>query len=124
MSAHFDIPLNLPHAATVAGRLVHFLNDAQGASKETVEAAADIASRLMMYRYADDNPGDEEAREVVDEVLPMARDLVKRIQMDEVRQDRIGKAIRNLFECLEQGEEGAQLSLKAGENPDSIQRPL
>jgi hypothetical protein len=124
VSGHFDIPLNLPHAATIAGRLVHFLNDADGVSAETVQVAVEIAGKLLLYRYAEDNPPKEEADGVVAEVLPLARDLVKRIQMDEVRQDRIGKAIRNLFECLERGEEGAELSLKAGESADSLQRPI
>ena len=38
--------------------------------------------------------------------------------------DRLGQHVRNLFECLELGEEGAQISLRAGENPNSVQRPL
>ena len=28
------------------------------------------------------------------------------------------------FECLELGEEGAEISLRAGEDPNSIQRPV
>ncbi len=123
MSAHFDLPQNIPHAATIAHRLVQFLGDADGATPETRAVAAELASKLMIYRYAEDNPPADESAEVVSEVLPLARKLVDRIQMDEVRQDRIGKAIRNLFECLEQGEEGALLSVRAGENPDSLQRP-
>lgn len=103
---------------------MQFLGDASGATEETRAVAAELASRLMIYRYADDNPTADEAEEVVSEVLPLARKLVDRIQMDEIRQDRIGKAIRNLFECLERGQEGAELSVRAGENPDSLQRPI
>ena len=38
--------------------------------------------------------------------------------------DRLGQAVRNFFECLGLGVEGARLSLLAGENPDSALRPV
>jgi hypothetical protein len=38
------------------------------------------------------------------------------------RSDRLGQHVRNLFECLGLAEEGAQLSLKCGERPDSPMR--
>ena len=48
--------------------------------------------------------------------------------MDEIEKagagaDRLGQQVRNLFECLELGEEGAAISLRAGENPRSLLRP-
>jgi hypothetical protein len=44
-------------------------------------------------------------------------------ERDGIADDRLGQAVRNLFECLELGEEGAEISLRAGENPDSALRP-
>jgi hypothetical protein len=38
--------------------------------------------------------------------------------------DRLGQCVRNFFECLELGREGAAISLRAGENPRSMQRPM
>ena len=49
--------------------------------------------------------------------------LVDEIERHALGEDRLGECIRNLFECLELGAEGAVLSLRAGENPDSLQRP-
>jgi len=37
--------------------------------------------------------------------------------------DRLGQSVRNLFECLGLAEEGAELSLRCGERPDSLLRP-
>ncbi len=38
--------------------------------------------------------------------------------------DLLGQLVRNYFECLELGEEGSEISLRAGENPKSLQRPV
>ena len=40
-----------------------------------------------------------------------------------VTSDRLGQLVRNYFECLELGAEGAEISLRAGEDPRSLQRP-
>lgn len=53
----------------------------------------------------------------------MGRVLVSEIAAAGVGGDRIGQCVRNLFECLERGEEGARLSLLAGEDPCSLLRP-
>jgi hypothetical protein len=54
----------------------------------------------------------------------MARELVALLEPTRLKGDRLGQLIRNLFECLELGKEGAEISLRAGENPNSLQRPI
>lgn len=122
MSGFFDIPLNLPHAATVSDRISKYLAEVD-ASRATRETAAEIAAGLMYYRYGD-NPDREEGQEVKDRMLILARKLVDEIEEDGLKRDRLGQLVRNLFECLEAGKEGAELSLRAGENPDSVARPI
>jgi hypothetical protein len=39
-----------------------------------------------------------------------------------LRDERLGQAVRNLFECLGLPEEGADLGLQCGESPDSLLR--
>jgi hypothetical protein len=58
-----------------------------------------------------------------DEAAQLGRRLVECIEADEVGSDRVGQCVRNLFECLALGQEGAALSLRAGEDPNSLQRP-
>jgi hypothetical protein len=41
-----------------------------------------------------------------------------------VGEDRLGQNVRNLFECLGLGQEGAEISLRAGEDPRSLMRPV
>ena len=53
----------------------------------------------------------------------LGRLLVDHIERDQLGHDRLGQGIRNLFECLELGREGAVISLRAGEDPRSFQRP-
>jgi hypothetical protein len=118
----FQIPLNLPHAATVALRLVHHLQRRAGSGR-AADAAREIVVILMPYRAQSDNPAPVEAARVADDVASRARELVATIEAEKLGSDYIGQAVRNLFECLERGEEGARLSLRAGENPDSALRP-
>jgi hypothetical protein len=71
----------------------------------------------------DDNPPFELAMELRNRAAVLARRLVDQIEAAGVGQDRLGQCVRNLFECLELGPEGADISLRAGENPRSLQRP-
>jgi hypothetical protein len=48
---------------------------------------------------------------------------VDAIEEDGLQSDRLGQWVRNLFECLEKAEEGLEISLRAGEDPNSLQRP-
>lgn len=124
--AHFQIPLNLPHAGTISGRMeyyirgrINLLTDEHRALLQSVNKLQEL---LGPIRAACENPPDLEAQRVVGESAELGRRIVDGIDALNLGNDRLGQAIRNLFECLERGEEGAQLSLRAGENPDSALR--
>lgn len=126
--AHFDIPLDLPHAGRLADRILSLLErycEEKGIEAPAVLDAADRLSNLL-FRYAseDDNPEESEAKRVRNETATVARELVEAAEANGISFDRFGQYVRNLFECLEMGEEGASISLRAGEDPDSLQRPV
>lgn len=111
----FRIPLNLPHAGTVAVRIrVHLRGIADVRSQSLVDLLAPL-------RDLDGNPPD--ADRIVALAAGLARDIVAEVERAKSGHDRLGQAVRNLFECLGLGEEGATISLRAGENPDSLLRP-
>lgn len=126
--AHYDIPLDIPHAGRMADRILSLLE--RLAAERGIEAsdALDTADRLsnLLFRYAaqDDNPAADESAIVREEAAGIGRQLVEAIEREGIGGDRLGQYVRNLFECLELGEEGAEISLRAGENPDSLQRPV
>jgi hypothetical protein len=120
--AHFQIPLNLPHAGTIAYRIAYHLKR-MDAPEEIFVFAAELVRILDPYRDQDDNPPPEEAKFAVGESARVARKIVDEVERLKLGDDRLGQAVRNLFECLELGEEGARISLRAGENPDSALRP-
>jgi hypothetical protein len=125
--AHFEIPLDLPHAGRIADRLLIIVQ--RHAEEKEVEApeAIDAAERLwsLLFRYSgeDDNPAEAEAAQVREEAAAIARELVDAVVAAQLQSDRLGQLVRNLFECLELGKEGSEISLVAGENPNSLQRP-
>jgi len=124
---YFDIPLDIPHAGKIATRICVLL-DSRGYLSEPrylllLEKAQEIENLLSPYRYDDDNPPDEESERIQREAATLGRELIVEIERVGAREDRLGQCIRNLFECLEMGREGATLSLRAGENPQSLQRP-
>jgi hypothetical protein len=124
--AYFDIPLDLPHAGRLADRILNLLErhvEENGLhAGAMLEAAEGLSSFLFPYSADDDNPPGAEV--IRDEAAALARTLVDEMDRVEIRGDRIGQYIRNLFECLELGKEGAEISLRAGENPNSLQRPI
>jgi len=124
--AYFDIPLDLPHAARLAERIENLLDriaDETGTRADaSVAAAARLTKLLFRYSEAEDNPPD--AERIRDEAAALGRALVDAIERDGIVHDRLGQYVRNFFECLELGEEGAEISLRAGENPNSLQRPV
>ncbi|MBX3729272.1 MAG: hypothetical protein KF858_08815 [Candidatus Sumerlaeia bacterium] len=121
------IPLNLPHACRVARRLLDFmvaLERHHGRTyPEAMQAAGDLVNMLVQYDLADENPPAAEAREVVEAAAARAREFVVAIETYSLQSDRVGQWVRNLFECLEKSPEGLEISLRAGENPNSLQRP-
>ena len=126
--AYYKVPVNLPHAATLVRRIE--LRLAGSAASLDDEERADELWRLMqalsnqLGRYeGGHDPGDSEAAAVIDQAASTGRLLVNEIEQLEIGEDRLGQLIRNFFECLGLGEEGAQISLRAGENPNSLMRP-
>jgi hypothetical protein len=126
--AHFDIPLDLPHASRLADRILNLIE--RHTEELGVEApeAIDCAERLtsLLFRFGDEEvtPTDAESLQVRDDAAVLGRELVTYLETSPVKSDRLGQYVRNLFECLELGAEGAEISLRAGENPHSLQRPI
>jgi hypothetical protein len=124
--AHFDIPLDLPHAGRIADRIVALLEKHTEEMGLDVPEVMDIADRLSSYLFrnaaGDDNPPN--ANEVRDQAAMLGRQLVDSMEAAHLTGDRLGQLVRNLFECLELGQEGSEISLRAGENPKSLQRPI
>jgi hypothetical protein len=126
--AHFNIPLDLPHAGRMADRIVSLLErqaELRGVeATDAIDTGEQISNMLFRYSANDENPPEAEALEMRDAVAALARQLVDKIVTADLTGDRIGQLVRNLFECLELGEEGAEISLRAGEDPRSLQRPV
>lgn len=119
---HFDIPLDLPHAGTVAQRILrHIGRHAEaGAALERARALTDL---LEPYRAGEQEALPEDAETVAAAAAQIARELVDHVETLSLRDDKLGQLVRNVFECLELGAEGARISLRAGEDPASPMRP-
>jgi hypothetical protein len=128
MPEFFDIPLNLPHAGTIAMRIQRFLQQRSGSEPEgydeLLDKAEELVDLLVSSSAAGDNPPEPRATEVRDAAAALGREIVALVETLDIRHDRLGQFVRNLFECLELGEEGASISLRAGEDPASLQRPV
>ena len=131
MPEHPPAPLNLPHAGTVARRISHHLdrmfelkpNVNQGQRLELTIKAQQLAEMLDDIRRSEENPPEPMAKVVVHRAAKLARQVVDDIEKMGLGDDRLGQAVRNFFECLQLGDEGFHISLRAGENPDSALRP-
>lgn len=119
----FDIPLNLPHAGRIARRLLTLLISDGHVSTGAGETAEKLIVLLDPYFESDENPRPDKAARVRTEAALLGRIFVDQVELDKLGHDRLGQCVRNFFECLELGREGAALSLRAGESPDSMQRP-
>lgn len=117
--AYFQIPLNLPHAATVTGRIVRLLEG----ERDLQQLAEELLEPLLVYQLTQDYSTSTATYQARDRAAERGRKLAAGIAAAGLGRDRLGQCVRNLFECLELGEEGARLGLLAGENPDSMQRP-
>jgi hypothetical protein len=86
-------------------------------------AVEELREQLGPYEGGRD-PNDADAARAAAEVAAVGRRIVHEIERLGLGGDRLGQAVRNLFECLGLGEEGSEISLRAGENPDSLTRPI
>jgi hypothetical protein len=125
--AFFNVPVNLQHAATIARRIETRLAagglDMNSEGDALREAIEELRDRLGPYESGPEPSGEDEAREAA-EAAAVGRRIVDEIERLEIGEDRLGQGVRNLFECLGLGEEGAEISLRAGENPNSLMRPV
>lgn len=123
----FNVALNLPHAGRIAGRIARLLPASGPPGGKEVEAfklTVGLVELLDPCLDLDENPPGEAAARVRDQAAVLARRLVDQIESGGFGHDRLGQCVRNLFECLELGLEGAEISLRAGEDPRSLQRPF
>jgi hypothetical protein len=122
----FHVALNLPHAGRVARRIPPLL-PASGTVGSDAEQAGITAWQLIELLDpcldAGENPTGAASLRLQQQAADLGRKLVNHIERGGFGHDRLGQCVRNLFECLELGAEGAEISLRAGENPDSFQRP-
>jgi hypothetical protein len=118
--------VNLPHARTVAGRVERTLEALGGFGSNGSAAASRLKHAMAALERVlepfDEDPGVQEALEAADLAAERGRELVEAIVAAGVSSDRLGQHVRNLFECLALAEEGAELSLRCGERPDSPMR--
>src|SRR5580765_4736405 len=109
--AHFDIPLDLPHAGRLADRIVALLEKYTEELGVDAPEVMELADRLSSYLFrnagGEDNPAN--AMEVRDQAAVLGRQLVDAMEAAHISGDRLGQFIRNLFECLELGKEGAEI---------------
>jgi hypothetical protein len=117
------VNINLPHSRTVIlriGRTLEvlgaFREDANGGAMALHAAFEALEREAAPY---DEDPALEAAVAAADALAARARSLVAAILDTPIRSDRLGQHVRNLFECLGLAEEGAELSLRCGERPDS-----
>jgi len=115
--------INLPHARTIVGRIARSL-EALGAFAEQGNGGAAALHAALERLEAevgdfDEDPPFERALASADAAAALGRALVEAILETPCRGDRLGQSVRNLFECLGLPEEGAALSLRCGERPDS-----
>ena len=128
MPAFFDLPLDLPHAGTIALRIQRFVDHRSGDEPPEYELlcarAEELVDLLVPFNASGENPPEPRATAVRDRAAELGREIVALIEKTRSGHDRLGQCVRNLFECLELGEEGAEISLRAGEDPASLQRPV
>ncbi|NUN48194.1 MAG: hypothetical protein HUU15_05110 [Candidatus Brocadiae bacterium] len=127
MSAHFPVPLSLSHAATVSLRIARQISrhgpDFPPEAEPLFKYVGELTAVLSPYMAGTGDPPEAEGQRTAETALRLGRRIVEQIVELKWGEDRLGQCVRNLFESLEHGEEGAALGLRAGESPDSAQRP-
>ncbi|HNM47862.1 MAG TPA: hypothetical protein PKH51_12650, partial [Candidatus Sumerlaeota bacterium] len=127
MPPFFNIPLDLPPPGTISVRIAQTMKH-NGAfliedSDKMKTLVVTLVQMLAPYKEDGENPRQDKAIIARDNAAAIARQIVDEIERLGAQDDRVGQYVRNLFECFELGEEGAAISLRAGENPNSPQRP-
>ena len=116
--------INLPHALTIAGRLVYYLEyRSEPVPVEETQVPEILGELDKILRPFPTDPPAAQAIPAAKAAAEQARRLVAEMVTAGYKGDRLGQCIRNLFECLGLPEEGAALSLECGERPDSPLRP-
>ncbi len=116
--------LNLPHALTIVGRLLYYLEyRAEPIPIEQTGVRERLAALDQLLRPYPTDPPPAIGVRVAARAAVEARELAEECIRAGYRGDRLGQCIRNLFECLGLPEEGASRSLACGERPDSPLRP-
>src|SRR3954449_11392307 len=99
--AHFDIPLDLPHAGRIADRILILAEKhAEELGIEApgvIESAQELWSLLFKFTGEEDNPPN--ALEIRDQAAAISRQLVDHMEDVHLASDRLGQLVRNLFEC-------------------------
>jgi hypothetical protein len=117
------VHMNLPHARTLVQRIGRTLEALDAFGEEGNGQGAPLGDALSALeaelRPYDEDPPMEQALAAGDRAAVVARNLVDALLGRNVRSDRLGQHVRNLFECLGLQDEGARLSLLCGERPDS-----
>ena len=116
--------INLPHALTIVGRLVYYLEyRTEPVPAEETRVREILAELDRILRPFPTDPPAATAIPVAKSAAAQARLLVAEMATAGYTSARLGQCIRNLFECLGLPEEGAAASLECGERPDSPMRP-
>jgi hypothetical protein len=80
--AHFDIPLDIPHAGRIADRLLtllgRYVEELSLEAPAAIEAAEKIWSLLFRFTGEEDNPGD--AMRIRDEAAALGRRLAAEME--------------------------------------------
>ena len=122
-SPFFDVKLNLPHAGRISRRLLTILHGDGHDHTDAATTIVQLVDLLDPYYESDENPRPDKAARVRLQAAELGRVFVDQVEVERLGHDRLGQCVRNLFECLELGREGAAISLRAGEEPGSMQRP-
>jgi hypothetical protein len=111
----FHVPVDLNHALTVSRRIETLLREeADAPALLSLDAVAKL--QLSLSSAPDEtqpHPPSEDA----------ARALAQCIVLENMKSERMGQRVRNLFELIGLGQEGSWRGLECGENPNSLQRP-
>jgi hypothetical protein len=124
---YFKVALNLPHAGRVVRRILVHLPELDPPTEPLIAAqrlTIELIEMLDPCMDLDENPSGPAGVRLRDRAAATGRLLVSQIELGKLGNDRVGQCVRNFFECLELGREGADISLRAGENPKSMQRPF